>query len=229
MKKLIVTGCSVTHGTELVDNYSPENIRLSYSQVIADKLNCDLVNVALPGGSNEYIFHSALECLSKYSDIHSLIVAWTFPDRLHWYYGGRHWFFNPSWGSTSRRLSNNMHVKKINGVTITSDIECYLDTVELQHRILVDHYFTDNNLTTDHLNEKTKHYSQALSAVCHSRQIQLIEVDAAMNYFLDVFRFESLGLSYIREQRHPNKEEHRIIAEKILETYYGGIAQLGEQ
>ena len=59
MRKLLVSGCSMTHGAELYNGFMhPENIKLSYSQHLANMLDCELINVALSAGSNEYIFHS---------------------------------------------------------------------------------------------------------------------------------------------------------------------------
>jgi hypothetical protein len=83
--KLLVSGCSITHGAELYNNFMhPENIKKSYSAHLAKILDVDLINVAMSAASNEYIFHSLLEEIKKNNDLHSVIVMWTTSGRLYW-------------------------------------------------------------------------------------------------------------------------------------------------
>ena len=223
MKKLIVSGCSVTHGSELYHPFYHENNTIdAYPAVVANGLGIEHINLAMPGGSNEYIFHSLAQRIDKINatDIHSIIVAWTFVDRFYWKNGKRHWFFNPGWACTTEDLlQSGQYNLKDNGVSFSSDQEHLLPALKAQHRMLVENYFTDHQ-TRSHLGVKTLHYSLALRALCHEKNIKLVEIDAARNKHLNTWQLESLGLDYINQARHPNVLEHKTIGQYILDNFY---------
>ena len=105
--KLLVSGCSVTHGAELHNGFmSTENIKQSFSAHLAEKLGLELINVALSGGSNEYIFHSAIQQIQQCSDISHVLIAWTSICRLCWKANGRYYFFLPIFFLASSNLHN---------------------------------------------------------------------------------------------------------------------------
>lgn len=213
---LLVSGCSITHGSELHHPFYHElNIQGSYSAEIARTLGLTLSNLALPGASNEHIYNSLATAL-RHGTPHSVIAAWTFVDRFHWRSNDRYWFFNSTWAATfvDFRRTNVFNLEK-NGVVFTSDQESMIPVLESQHRTLVDHYF-DNQ----HLTEKLCNYSHSLRCLCQQRQIPLIEIDAGQNYALDITSMEDLGLAYIQERRHPNHQEHKIIADFVLKNFY---------
>ena len=143
----------------------PKNVEGSYSQIIANELDLELKNLALSGGSNEWIFTSLMEQLRKFNDIHSVIVAWTGLGRLTWVHKERFWMFCGPWSTSIKRSSpdtmefpdwkRNVHEGK---VWFNSDsLEC-LDTLKNYHRLFVEHYLDD----WDTLREKLISYSQAL-------------------------------------------------------------------
>jgi len=79
MKKLIYTiGDSWTYGYNLKNRETE-----SYPYLLSKKLDCDLVNEALPAAPNDWIFRKSIEWISKNdtSNIHTFIVGWSASDR----------------------------------------------------------------------------------------------------------------------------------------------------
>lgn len=79
---LVAIGCSHTSGSELYNGVSehPENRKLAYPKKIADKLGMDYINIAINGGSNDYIFRSTIEFINNnLRDIQNyrFLIGWT--------------------------------------------------------------------------------------------------------------------------------------------------------
>ena len=72
---LLTTGDSFTYGTELEDTSK------AWPYMLAGYLNTDVVNLAEPGVSNDFILRSTVEGIKKHSPT-VVIVAWTTPDRF---------------------------------------------------------------------------------------------------------------------------------------------------
>jgi lysophospholipase L1-like esterase len=72
---LLTTGDSFTYGTELEDNSK------AWPYMLAGYLQCDVVNLAEPGASNDFILRSTVEGIKKHKPT-LVIVAWTTPDRF---------------------------------------------------------------------------------------------------------------------------------------------------
>jgi len=207
MKKLLVSGCSVTHGAELYNGFMhPENVKKSFSQHLANKLECELLNVALSAASNEYIFHSLIKQIKQTNNLHSVVVVWTGPGRLYWKTNDRHYFFLGNFASSMVDLINfNMHDKKINDCWFTGDNENIVDQISTAHRFFVTDYF-DFARDMQYLND----YKFALSEICNFRNIKLVSLE-----------WRDLGSTEWQNQgRHPNEIEHRQFAEKIYNEYY---------
>jgi hypothetical protein len=203
--KLLVSGCSMTHGAELYNNFMhPENIKLSYSQHLADRLNLELLNIALSASSNEYIFHSIIEELGKNNDIHSVVVMWTTTGRLYWKNKGRHYFFLGNFASSMIDPVNfEMHDLTVNDCWFTGDNDQIVSQISKFHKFVVTDYFDHNEET-----KKLKHYQTALKNICDNQNIKLIDID-----------WDFAGIDY-RRGKHPTKEEHKLIADKIYKVYY---------
>lgn len=209
MKTLLVSGCSVTHGAELYNGFThPENIKRSFSQVLADRLGCELVNVAQSAASNEYIFHSVMSKLSELNNIHSVLVVWTTPDRLSWTNQGRYYFVLGNFATSMCDLVNfEMHNLSRDGCWFTGDNPSIVQQLADAHKFFVSHYF-------DHKRDlqKLRHYDAALRSLCQSRGLPYIGLD-----------WKDIDISTWRaESRHPNLQEHRDIADHIFERYYHG-------
>ena len=102
MKSLIV-GCSITHGSELVsDTYHPDNVKNTYANLLSDEIGYLPNNIAIPGNSNERIFHDAVSNLHGHD---LLIVGWTSLVRESWHDSGLDYFFNPNWACATDDLT----------------------------------------------------------------------------------------------------------------------------
>jgi hypothetical protein len=205
MKKLIIGGCSITHGAETVNGFMhPDNIKNSYSQHIARHLGVDLINVALSGGSNDDIFHSLVEQIdvTDSEHIHSVIAAWTSVSRLHWVNKGRHWFFIPGWASSMDNLYQwQFHRHPSKTTFISGDSEAVLDTLHDQHRFFVENYLDDYQ----YLNKKLSNYKSALQSHCDNKNIRLVNIN-----IFDLWAKNS----------HPSALEHMELAQQIQLKFY---------
>jgi hypothetical protein len=204
-KKLIICGCSITHGAETVNGFMhADNIKNSYSNHIASWLGLDLINVALSGGSNEYIFHSLLEEINKIeaTDIHSVVAAWTAVGRLHWVNKGRHWFFIPGWASSMKNLYDwEYHQHHSKAVYITGDSDDILETLHDQHQFFIDNYLDD----LSYLKKKLDNFKSALQTYCDHKKIKFISID--------IFDEWRMG-------RHPTAQEHLNLAKEFYKKFY---------
>ena len=54
-----------------------------YPEIVADKLNCDLINLAVPSTSNDQIYHSYIENIDKIKPNDILIFGWTYVSRYN--------------------------------------------------------------------------------------------------------------------------------------------------
>jgi hypothetical protein len=205
--KLLVSGCSITHGAELHNGFMhEENVKRSYSAYLARALDADLVNVALSGGSNEYIFHSVMDNLHSLNNIHSVVVMWTSHDRLHWKSNGRHWFVLPSWGSSMVDLVNfEMHDKRKHGAWFTGDNNQVIDELSNVYPFLIQNFFDSQEMA-----KKTQNYRHAIKAVCDAKEIKLTELNIG----------DLVTHKLISHIKHPSDSEHESIAKFILENYY---------
>jgi hypothetical protein len=207
MKKLLVSGCSVTHGAELYNNFMhPKNIKNSFSQLVADKLECELLNVALSAASNEYIFHSLIQQIKTIPDIHSIIVVWTGPGRLYWKTDNRHYFFLGNFASSMIDLVNfEMHDKQVNNCWFTGDSDNIVDRISDAHQFFVTDYF-DYKREMQCLDD----YKFSLTEICNFQKIKLVSLE-----------WKDIDISnWMKQGRHPNAVEHREIAELIYKKYY---------
>ena len=204
--KLLVSGCSITHGAELYNNFMhPENIKKSYSQHLANKLGLELLNVALSAGSNEYIFHSIVEQLQKNDDIDSVLVMWTTTGRIYWKCKNRHYFILGNFASSMNNLVNfKMHDKTVNDCWFTGDNNDIINKLAGVHKFFVTDYFDNNEELS-----KLKNYSTVLGALCAQKKIKLIQLT-----WEDIKEVWTLGPT------HPTASEHEKIADLIYEKYY---------
>ena len=205
MKKLIISGCSITHGAETVNGFMhPDNITNSYSYHLAKWMDLDLVNVALSGGSNDDIFHSLMQEINSTptEQIHSVVAAWTCVNRLHWVNKGRHWFFISGWASSMENLYDwEFHQHSTHTAFITGDSNSILETLHDQHRFFIDNYLDDS----EYLEKKLLNYKRALRSCCEQKSIKFIDINIMDEW---------------KEPRHPTCDEHIKIARKFYQKFY---------
>ena len=204
---LLVSGCSVTHGAELHNGFMhEENVKRSYSAYLSRALDTDLVNVALSGASNEYIFHSIMDNLHSLDNIHSVVIMWTNPNRIYWKSNGRHWFVLPGWSSSmTDPFDFRMHDRTENGVWFTGDSDQVVDELSLAHS-----FFIRNCFDYEEMSKKIVNYSRAIQSVCANKKIKLVELNTD----------DLITYKLIPHIKHPSDSEHESIAEFILENYY---------
>lgn len=205
MKKIIVSGCSITHGAETVNGFMhPDNVKHSYSFHLSQWLGVDLSNVALSGSSNDYILHSLIDQIDKNDpeQIHSVLAAWTSVNRLHWINKGRHWFFIPGWASSMNNLYDwNFYQHPNSQAFITGDSQEILDILNNQHRFFIDNYLDDAVF----LNKRLSDYKSLLQSYCDIRHIRLVQIDI---------------LDYWSKKTHPNAEDHLALAHKLHKDFF---------
>ena len=204
---LLVSGCSVTHGAELHNGFMhEENVKRSYSAYLSRALDTDLVNVALSGASNEYIFHSIMDNLHSLDNIHSVVIMWTSLNRIYWKSNGRHWFVLPSWSSSmTDPFDFRMHDRTENGVWFTGDSDQVVDELSQAHSFFIRNYFDHKEMS-----KKIVNYSRAIQNVCANKKIKLVELNTN----------DLLVHKLIPHIKHPSDSEHESIAKFILENYY---------
>jgi hypothetical protein len=218
---LLVGGCSIAHGCETYNGFMhANNVANSFSQHLANKLQVRLVNVALSGCSNDYIFHSIMEELSRHPNIHSVLVSWTSFGRLTWTHGQRLWMFLPTWSATIEKPTDGHYTnwqqnQQHNGIWFNSDRAEYIEILRAQHRFFIDNYLDDN----PELWKKFTNLRKSLQAVCREMQVRLIETSPWLNKPDIIYQYGT-NLSYLQEKRHPNKQEHILIAEELFDKYY---------
>jgi hypothetical protein len=82
MKKLWVNGDSHTAGS-----YSPNNVSDPFAKQIAQRLDLEYVNLALPGGSNQRIIRTTVDALSELDPTETvLLIGWSSWERTEWYW-----------------------------------------------------------------------------------------------------------------------------------------------
>jgi hypothetical protein len=183
-----------------------ENVKRSYSAYLSRALDTDLVNVALSGASNEYIFHSIMDNLHSLDNIHSVVIMWTSLNRIYWKSNGRHWFVLPSWSSSmTDPFDFRMHDRTENGVWFTGDSDQVVDELSQAHSFFIRNYFDHKEMS-----KKIVNYSRAIQNVCANKKIKLVELNTN----------DLLVHKLIPHIKHPSDSEHESIAKFILENYY---------
>jgi hypothetical protein len=214
-------GCSVTHGTETVTaEASEENIIHSYPARIAVKLGLECENYAIPGNSNEYIFHNFMEVIPKATDIDFVIIGWTSPIREVWYAHGRHWMLLPCWCSTTEDITKPpMYAIKTEpscnelDPQIICDKQDYLDELKQLHKLLTLYKWDE----AEYLKNR-QHYITAVRFYCQANNIKLIET----TWYHDICGVDINLTSvspWFNEFRHPNIQEHDEFARLIIDHY----------
>lgn len=210
-KKLIVAGCSFTHGAELDHPYMSErNIELSWSQYIADHLDCELVNIALSACSNDWIFHRTIDAITQKNDIHSVIVCWTYPGRFTWRADGSIYHLQSSFFCAHKDPFNFRPIYDYNnapkGTLIRSESQEHADELGAMHPYMIRNFIDPGEFT-----ENQKRYQVSLTALCIQKNIKLVHTHPM--HYKDIGTFD-------REGRHPNAEEHVEISKRIIQEFY---------
>jgi len=219
---ILAFGCSVAHGAETVDPGNHlDNIPFSYPGLVAKHLGVECINHAFCGNSNENIFHGAMEYIPKVGKISALIVGWTSTERETWHCDGRTWQFIPSWCSSRKSIWKQFAYYKEGTRSVEAPQQCadeeqHIKTLSEFYSLLLRYKFDH-----DEYNKKRNHYRSALQAYCATRNIRLIET-CWYEPMKDAVDLGKIGAWYpwtSETSRHPNREEHQLFADKIIEHY----------
>ena len=202
MKSLIL-GCSSTHGSDTVSPvYNIDNTKYSWANILSEKLGYVPDNQAIPGNSNQAIFHSAMEKLENYD---LLIVGWTTLARESWKFNNKNYFFNAIWACCVEDISmKDIYVKESSDATIVSDEEFMLEILDSQRRFLITHKFDFGEQK-----KKATHYRTCLQMMCKIHGVRYIDANISEVIFKDS--------PSLRTIVHPTIDEHRKFAEQMSE------------
>lgn len=70
-------------------------VKLTFSQIVADHLQCKLVNDAVVGSSNARILRTTKEFLSNHTP-KLIVIGWSTWEREEWFYNGQYYDVNSS-------------------------------------------------------------------------------------------------------------------------------------
>ena len=163
------------------------------------------------------IFHSVMQQIFTCRDVHSVVVAWTNLERISWTNNNRRWNFVPVWAGTyySNGQATLAATSRQGMVEFAADQKVFLPQLSDLHKFFTLNYFSDRK----DLENKLMNYSQALNAVCVSKNIKLVELAALHNNLGTAYLFDPKG-SWRGERRHPNADEHKLIAQEIIARFY---------
>jgi hypothetical protein len=219
---ILAFGCSVAHGIDtVIAGNSEENLECSYPNLIAKHLKVECESWAFAGNSNENIFHQFMENVPKFNkEITAVIVGWTSPMRETWVCNGRIWQFIPSWCASSLNVMDpylyykNYDMKSDLHPRICVDDENTIDVCERLYKFLFKYKFDEIEY-----HKKRQSYVMAIRSYCSLHGIKLIET----TWDLDGLEGVNINIgdisSWVGEGRHPTKEEHKTIANIIINHY----------
>ena len=92
MAKLWAFGCSMTYGTALPDckkihpktnkvTHGHYPSKLAWPTKLANSLNLDCINKAIPGSSNKAIWHQVVKHLNDFEKNDKIFILWSYKDR----------------------------------------------------------------------------------------------------------------------------------------------------
>ena len=93
-KILLVSGCSYTNKDFVSDYHSDMDTSWpKWPEILAKKLDMEVINLAYSGAGNEYIYSSLLDKIMTTDNIGLVIAAWTKCERKDWKIKGK-WYNN---------------------------------------------------------------------------------------------------------------------------------------
>lgn len=136
MGKLFLFGCSYTaefsHGPGLNQyyrdyyNFRGGNFPPTWGQVLADKLNLDLVNYGRGGNGNDQIFQDVCKHSPEFTSDDTVIVEWSYIIRFRWaHFLGNHWQSLGPDNVTPDIIEENTH----NNIIINRTHQLYIDQI----------------------------------------------------------------------------------------------------
>tara|TARA_Y100001972_G_C7634307_1_gene318410 strand:+ start:275 stop:928 length:654 start_codon:yes stop_codon:yes gene_type:complete len=207
MKKVLYSiGDSWTFGYDL-ENPSKE----CYPYLLSKKLKCELVNEALPGGSNDWMFRKSIEWISKndLSEVKLFIVGWSFVTRREenftFYHGGdpKYERINFKNDKISNLISDNLYNNKLSTIKTFTYIYALQEILSKKQVDYLFYFPLDEILIQD------EWYETNVKSEVH-------------DIYLNIDKSRCIGPKLNNEviitgleQRHPNKKESEWISEQL--------------
>ena len=118
MRYLVAFGCSHTNGSMLdgINAAGEWNVRNGFPGMLAKKYDRELINISMPGGSNQYIFRSVLKYMHHYmddEDDHMFLINWTGTTRFELRYPNQleHLYFSKGDFKDEKTIPFSMGIK----------------------------------------------------------------------------------------------------------------------
>ncbi len=136
MGKLFLFGCSYTAEYDYGDGWNQSysdyyklrgyNFPPTWGQVIASKLNLDLVNYGRGGNGNDQIFQDVCKHCSEFTSRDTVIIEWSYIIRFRWaQFLGNHWENLGPENVTSDIIEECTH----NNILINRTNQLYIDQI----------------------------------------------------------------------------------------------------
>ena len=237
-KLLITGGCSnssnIQFGGGLVKDYVKDNI-FTWPTLVAEKLNMNLLNVAMGGASNDYIENVIYDAIIENHDKYdcTVMVFWTSGQRINFFDHQTIMDYSDHLSSNARELWNNVDGKKVINKSFRNmkrtKFLCEYYKIPLVQRISLGFLFEsqwDCLKTWVQRHPDIKELNLSWQEVYFGRW-------SSNRYWQEVYFGKwsrSQMISKFIVGSHPNQDGHKLIAqmfidslnEKELEVFYDG-------
>lgn len=193
MKRIVTFGCSYTFGDYLPDigRVKTKPSKFAWPNILSKKLKRKCVNNGDSGASNKKIWYNVMNFDFEKNDL--VICCWTHENRFTFF-------------------EDENKENKMNHILINRDKKShiYFKSIYNEHDSFIDMYNRINH---------TKMYLDSLNIENHHILAKKsLHKDFAWNNvsFLNVFAKEDPLRDYALDRRHPGKEHHKFIANKLL-------------
>lgn len=148
MSKLWVFGCSISDLYESETSlyywsadylkwkgYTPKH----YSEIIAEKLNCELVNCAVSATCNSQIFQDFCEKVDEIKDDDHIIIQWTEPNRVRLVNDEDEWTtfaFHSKWAKFKLKKFNHISFETVQQVLVNRLNKQYRNEVSSWEKLI---------------------------------------------------------------------------------------------
>ena len=206
--KIYFDGCSWTKGEEL-ENQEEER----FSKLICNKLGAEETNLAIKGGSNDRIIRNLL-VENNIEEYDLAVIQMTFPARTEYYDERGLDKHTNKWVRVNPKQNYSDWLNGVNA-DIRSLREKFRD-----HNDFWKYYYTDVT-NKKYFDVKEKIHYETIKNCC---KIPLVLCSINKWSNLPMLNLSNYSCSFIKNngrfsyyKRHPTKDGHRLISEKILE------------
>lgn len=230
--RLYFNGCSHTFGDDLTDRNQ------AWPALISKKLNCDFVNNAASGGSNDRIMYQTVKNIH---DFDKFYIAWTYTTRFTRYRSDNNHEVNFNLGLNHTLYGNSQEFKNYSQLHYTFwHNELYAFKIWLQNIILLQRLFESENkpyvminATDNNLNQWTAPWqtfnSSVKSLLCfdlmndqqlHDEHVEIQNLIQKINFEKFIgwgsWHITKLAQNYpVGATRHLLDQGHQAVAEYI--------------